>query len=298
MDVVNERTALAMRVSIYSIVVNLALSAGKLLAGLLGHSAAMVSDAVHSASDVFATLIVMAGIRVSAKAEDAEHPYGHDRLECVASILLAVILALTGIGIGYEGWEAIRAERTPAVPTLLPLVAAVVSILVKEGMFWYTRGVAKKINSDAMMADAWHHRSDALSSVGSLVGIAGARMGYPLLDPIASIVIAALILYTAYEVFCEAMNKLVDRSMDPAEEADIRRSVESVAGVAHIDRLTTRMFGARVFVDVEVSADDELPLRESHRIAENIHRQVEQAYPQVKHCMVHINPVSEVEHNF
>jgi len=299
MDLANERTKLAMKVSLYSIIVNLALSAGKLAAGILGHSAAMVSDAVHSASDVFATLIVMAGIHISARAEDDEHPYGHERMECVASILLAVILALTGLGIGYEGLDAIFSRREElAMPTMAPLLAAIVSIVVKEAMFWYTRAIALKINSDAMMADAWHHRSDAMSSIGSLAGIAGARWGYSLLDPVASIIIAGLIVHTAWEIFHEAINKMVDRSVDPVEALAMRRTIEAVPGVAHIDRLTTRLFGARVYVDVEVSADDNLTLKQSHEIAEGIHRAVEKNFARVKHCMVHINPLSEKVHDF
>ena len=168
----------AMKISMVSIVGNILLSLFKALAGIVANSGAMISDAIHSASDVFSTIVVIIGIRLSGKESDKEHPYGHERMECVAAILLATILAATGLFIGWSAVEKITVQDDSAlaVPGILALVAAVVSIAVKEAMFWYTRAGAKKIDSGALMADAWHHRSDALSSIGALVGIAGARM--------------------------------------------------------------------------------------------------------------------------
>ena len=179
------------------------------------------------------------------------------------------------------------------IPTLMPLVASIVSIVAKEGMYWYTRHYAMEIRSDALMADAWHHRSDALSSVGSFVGILGARMGYPLLDPIASILICLMILQAAYEIFSGAIDKMVDRSCTPEEEAAMLAVIVEEAGVDHVDLLRTRLFGNRIFVDVEISAADDLTLIQAHQIAENVHRAIEEHFPDVKHCMVHINPLSE-----
>ena len=258
----------------------------------------MVSDAIHSASDVFATFIVMAGIKISGKASDEDHQYGHERLECVASILLSVILALTGLAIGYAGIEKIMHQDTEsiAIPTFLPLAAAIISIVVKEAMYWYTRHYALMLESDALMADAWHHRSDSLSSVGSFIGILGARMGYPILDPIASVVICLMILQAGYEIFMGAIDKMVDKACSKEEEDAMRAKVAEVPGVNHIDLLRTRQFGSRIFVDVEVSADDNLTLLQSHQIAESIHHSIEKDFPNVKHCMVHINPLSEVSH--
>ncbi len=180
----NDQARTAMRVSAVSIAANVLLSAVKLAAGLLAHSGAMVSDAVHSASDVFSTLVVMAGVKLSAKESDREHPYGHERMECVAAILLSVILLATGLFIGYNGLRKIIGADAAALetPGALALAAALLSIAVKEAMFWYTRHYARQIDSGALMADAWHHRSDALSSVGALLGIGGARLGFPVLD--------------------------------------------------------------------------------------------------------------------
>ena len=294
----NEAERIAMIVSINSIIGNLLLSLGKLVAGFMAQSAAMISDGIHSASDVFGTLIVMAGVKFSNKASDDEHPYGHERIECVAAILLAVILTIIALLIGYSGYEKITGHSGELeVPGQLALWAAVVSILAKEAMFWYTRNAAKKINSGALMAEAWHHRSDAMSSVGAFVGIIGARMGYPVLDPIASLVICVMILYAAYEVFKDSMDKMVDRSCDEETNIALEKLVVRVPGVEHLDSLHTRLFGNRIYVDIELSVKDDLTLLQAHHIAETVHTAIEANFPLVKHCMVHVNPLSEDSHD-
>lgn len=288
---VQKRTA--MRVSSVSVAVNMLLSLFKFGAGIISHSGAMISDAIHSASDVFSTFIVMIGVTVAEKKSDAEHPYGHERMECVASILLAVILFATGIGIGAEGIRKITSGNVGQIeiPGKLALYAAVISIIVKEWMYWYTRAAAKKINSGALMADAWHHRSDALSSVGAFAGIFGARLGFPVLDPLASVVICVFIGKAAWDIFKDAMNKMVDRACDEKTIAEMREVVLERRGVVSLDVIRTRMFGPKAYVDIEIGADENLSLRESHHIAEDVHRSVEKHFPEVKHCMVHVNPV-------
>lgn len=290
-----EKQRLAMHVSTVSIVVNLFLSVGKLLAGILGRSGAMVSDAVHSASDVFSTIIVIIGVRMSGKKSDTNHPYGHERLECVASIILATILMATGIGILLGGlrtifsgsWEQLE------IPGLMALVAAVVSVVVKEWMYWYTRAAAKKLNSGAMMADAWHHRSDSLSSIGAFVGIAGSRMGFLVLDSVASVVISFFIGKAAYEIFMDAVDKMVDKACDKETEQEIKKLALGQPGVLGVDHLQTRLFGARMYVDIEIAADGKQTLYETHEIAERVHDEIETHFQEVKHCMVHVNPAKE-----
>ena len=288
----DKRSDQAMKVSMVSIAVNLLLSLGKLAAGLIAHSGAMVSDAVHSASDIFSTVVVVIGVKLSGKAADREHPFGHERLECVAAIVLAVILLITGLFIGLAGARRVLDSQSEALPMpgLLALVAALVSIAVKEGMFWYTRGYARRLGSSALMADAWHHRSDALSSVGALVGIAGARMGLTVLDPLASVVICAFIAKAAFDIFRDAVNKMVDHSADAATEAAIRACVAGHAEVKRIDLLRTREFGNKLYIDLEIAMDEHLTLAQAHAIAEDVHDDVERAFPQVKHIMIHVNP--------
>ena len=287
-----QQEQIAVRVSTVTILLNTLLSVGKLAAGLLARSGAMVSDAVHSASDVFSTVIVLIGVKISGKASDREHPYGHERMECVAAIVLSVILLVTGLFIGDAGLRKIvsAGESTLPVPGLPALIAAVVSIAVKEGMFWYTRHYAKLLDSGALMADAWHHRSDALSSVGSLVGIVGARLGFPILDPVASLVICVFIGKAAVEIFIDAINKMVDHSCDPETEQAIRDCAAKHVGVRGIDLLMTREFGNRIYIEMEISVDGQLPLVEAHAIAEQIHDDIESAFPKVKHIMIHVNP--------
>lgn len=283
---------IAMEVSRNSIIVNLLLSVGKMAAGVFGSSTAMISDAVHSASDVFSTIIVIIGVKISGRESDENHQYGHERLECVAAILLAVILAITGVGIGYNGVMIIYKGDASAivVPTLLPLVMAVLSIAVKEGMYWYTVIAAKKINSGALKADAWHHRSDALSSVGSFVGILGAKLGFPVLDPIASIVICIFVLKAAFDIFMDAVGKLTDEACDSELVEHMQQCVMGMDGVLAIDDIKTRMFGNKVYVDIEIGCDENIPLYEAHSIAEDVHDRIEEEFSDVKHCMVHVNP--------
>ena len=282
---------IAMKVSIISIIANVVLAAFKLVAGILAHSSAMVSDAIHSASDVFSTFVVMIGIKIASKEPDEEHPYGHERMECVAAIILATILCITGLGIGKNALSNITGNSGEmAVPGVLALIAAIVSIIVKEAMFWYTRHYAKKIDSGALMADAWHHRSDALSSIGAFIGIIFARMGYVMMDSIACLVICVFIVKAAYDIFKDAIDKMVDKSCSLEVEAEIRTIVMSVDGVKGIDSLSTRLFGNKMYVDIEIRADGEKTLNETHEIAEAVHDSIEAQFEKVKHIMVHVNP--------
>lgn len=283
---------IAYKVSLIAIIVNLVLSGFKLFAGIFAKSGAMVSDAIHSASDVFSTFIVMIGIKAANKQADKNHPYGHERIECVAAILLAIVLVATGIGIAVDGVKKIYAgiDGTLATPGMLALVAAVVSIVIKEGMFWYTKHYAKKINSGALMADAWHHRSDALSSIGSLVGVGGAMLGLPVLDPIASLVICVFVVKAAIDIAKDALNKMIDTACDEKVVDQMKQTILSVDGVLGIDDIKTRLFGDKIYIDVEICCDGNLTLYQSHDIAEKVHDILEQTFDNVKHCTVHVNP--------
>lgn len=271
---------------------NVALCAFKLFAGVVGHSIAMISDGIHSLSDVFATLIAYLGVRLSRRKADAMHPYGHERLECVASLALGLILLATGLGIGKVGLDRIIAGdyEALAVPGTIALVAAIVSIVAKEAMFWYVRHYARVLDSSAFMADAWHHRSDAFSSIGALIGIAGAQLGYPVLDAVASVVICVFILKVAFDIIKDAISKMLDTSGGAALERELAEYIASQPQVERIDLLHSRMFGNRVYVDLEIQVDGDQTLREAHEVAEHVHTAVESEFPQVKHIMIHLNP--------
>ena len=250
-------SSLAMRVSYVSILINLVLSVGKFVAGIFGHSSAMISDAIHSASDVFSTIIVIFGVLLSSRSSDEDHQYGHEKQEYIATLFLAFILLFTGLGIGYEGVNSILTGtyREKTMPGLIAMVAAIVSIVTKEGMFWYTIRAANKINSGALRADAWHHRSDALSSIGSFIGIFGARMGYAIMDPLASVVICLMIIHASLSIFHDASDRLVDHACSQEEEENMHALVLSQCGVTGIDSLRTRMFGSKMYVDIDIVAD-------------------------------------------
>lgn len=288
----NDFEKVAMKVSFVSIAANVILSVFKLFAGIVAHSGAMISDAVHSASDVFSTIVVIIGIRISGKKSDKEHPYGHERMECVAAIVLATILAVTGLGIGYSAVGKILSGgyANLEIPGRMALLAAIISIAVKEAMYWYTRFNAKKIDSSALMADAWHHRSDALSSVGALVGIAGARLGFPICDAVASLCICFFIAKAAYDIFKDAVDKMVDKACDEDIENELKNCALAQEGVLGVDLLRTRVFGNKIYVDIEIRADGNESLREAHSIAERVHDSIEGNFAKVKHIMVHVNP--------
>ena len=284
----------ANQVSVITIIVNIVLSVFKLIAGIAAHSSAMISDAIHSASDVFSTIVVMIGVKFSLKKPDKEHPYGHERLECMAAIVLAMVLFITGLGIGADALKTIFDGNYGdiQVPGALALIAAIVSIVTKEAMYWYTRFHAKRIDSGALMADAWHHRSDAFSSVGALIGIGGAMLGFPIMDPLASLVIFVFIVKAAYDIFKDAMGKMVDHSCDEETEKEIYDCVKSNKEVLGIDRLQTRIFGNKIYVDLEILLDGALSLEKAHDIAEEVHDDIEENFPKVKHIMVHVNPIN------
>lgn len=275
-----------------SMIGNGALFIIKMLAGLAAHSGAMVSDAVHSATDVFSDIIVMLGVKLSLKAPDDEHPYGHERFESAAAVVLSVILCITGLFIGYAAVGEIRGKsggelQTPGIPAL---IAATVSIAVKEALFRYTRFYAKRLNSGALMAEAWHHRSDALASLGALVGIWGARKGFAWLDPAASLLICCFILRAAGSIFSDAIRKMIDHACSAEMKNAIADCAVSQPGVKCVKNLRTREFGNKIYVDIEICADRELTLSESSAIAERVHCETEKRFEKIKHITVKVSP--------
>ena len=280
------------KVSVLSMAGNLALAGFKFFAGFVGRSDAMISDAIHSSSDIAGSLIVLIGSVISEKEADEDHPYGHERFESVASILLAFILFLAGVGLIREelikifsgSWQNMHS------PGMIALIAAITSIIVKEGMYWYTAVNARRIHSDSLLAEAWHHRSDALSSIGSLIGIAGARLGFPILDPAAGVLISLFILKAAISIFYNATEKLTDHSCSPQMEQQLYNFIQNDPRVRSIDLLQTREFGRKIYLDLEIGVDREMTLQKAHQIAEELHDRIENAFPDIKHVMIHVNP--------
>lgn len=286
---------LALRAARHSILVNVGLSAFKLVAGVVGHSAAMVSDAVHSMTDMVSTFIAMIGVKLANKQPDKEHPYGHERFESVATLVLAVLVLTVGLGIGWAGVQTIVAGEFAGLPApgLIALVAAAVSIAAKEAVFWYMRAVARKVNSGALMADAWHSRVDGISSVGSFVGILAARLGFAVMDAVAALVIGLFIIKTAISIMRDALGRMTDRAADDATVAQFNEFILAQPHVRGIDLLRTRLFGSRIYIDVDICVDAALTVGAAHDIAQQVHDAIEQQFATVKHCMVHVHPATE-----
>lgn len=286
-----KNSLIAMRVAVLNLVLNTMLAFAKLATGVVLRSAAMLSDGAHSVADALSGVAVVVGIHLSARRNDARHPYGYERMECVAAVILAILVGITGVGIGIAAVEALFAVNDSAAPSnSFAWITALAAILIKEGMFRYTRLAARKTASAALMADAWHQRTDALSSFGGLIGVVGANMGFPTLDPLAGVAIALLILKAAVGIFADAMRKMIDRSCDEALASQLIAHAQTVGGVCEVVELKTRLFGNRVLAEITVRVEAGLSAEEAYAIADAVKTTVESDFDEVKTCSVHIHP--------
>lgn len=283
---------LGVKTSWITVLVNVVLSAFKILAGVIGNSSAMIADGAHTLSDVLTTFVVLLGLKVSSKEADEEHPYGHEKYESVFAKILSILLLLTGIFIGYEAIKVLISGEFRK-PKLIALIAAFLSIVIKEGMYWYTIKVARKIKSISMEADAWHHRSDAFSSIGTFMGILGAQLRFPALDPIAGIIVSFFVIKVGVGLYIKSVKELVDESASYDIVQKIKDIATAVDGVREIKNLKTRVFGNKIYVDIEILVDSHISVKSGHDIAEKVHDKLEIEMTDIKHCMVHIEPFQE-----
>ncbi len=279
----------ANKVEYTTLAANMILSVIKVTVGFLASSAAMIADGIHTVSDVITTVAVIVGMKFSSLPDDEEHPYGHEKIESVVAKMLSLVLMATALFIGYSGIRTILRHQYTR-PGIMAVAAAVLSIAVKEIMYRYTIKAADKLNSAALKADAWHHRSDAFSSVGTLIGIAGARIGFPVLDPLAAIVVCFMIIKVGCSIFIQSFNELIDRAADRETNEKMKNTIRQINGVRKIDMLKTRIHGSKIYVDVEIAVDAQCSVKEGHIIAEEVHDNIEESFSNVKHCMVHVNP--------
>lgn len=284
-----DRFTQGQQVSLQTMVANGFLTAAKLIAGILANSSAMVADAVHSGSDVLTTIGVFFSFRIAKRPADREHPYGHGRAESITAKLLAVILIAVGIWIFASSLERVISKQF-TVPGKLALWAALVSIIVKEWMYWYTIRIAKKINSSALAADAWHHRSDAFSSIASLLGIWGARNGYPVLDPLVGGVVALFIIWVGWKILKESIDELMDTRIDDQVLEKITDCVEGTEGVLALHNLKVRKYGSFYIVDLKIGVDSQASIQEAHGIAKSVKHCILGQVEWVSDVMIHVNP--------
>ena len=277
--------------------VNVLLSVGKLIAGFVGRSGAMIADGIHSASDFATDIVVLLFVRISAKPKDEDHDYGHGKYETLATVVIGVALAAVAIGILVDSAERIaqvlRGESI-ARPSIVALVAAAVSIVAKEALYWYTMLTAKRVDSPALKANAWHHRSDAFSSIGTLIGIGGAYFlseQWRVLDPIAAIVVGALIIKVAYDLVMPGLNELLERSLPKEQEDEIVALVLADKRLSDVHNLKTRRIGAGIAVELHVRGQGNMTVNESHAITRNIEQLLRQQYGDRTQVIIHIEPL-------
>lgn len=279
--------------------VNIALTVFKFVAGILGRSSAMVADAVHSLSDLVTDLIIFLFVRTASKPSDRSHEYGHGKFETLATLMVGCILILVGIGIMVEGvrdcigfFEGETGER----PRMIALIAAVVSIALKEGVFRYTLLRARKINSPILIANAWHHRSDAFSSVATLIGVAGSMfLGEKgmILDPLAAVLVSFYICKSGYEVVKPSIDELLEKSLPPETEKEIRKILKSVEGIEGVHQLKTRKIGNRIAIEAHAEMDGKLSLDEAHHIATKAENRLKKHFGTKTHIGIHMEPTKK-----
>ena len=288
------------RVGLITITLNALLSISKVVSGVFASSSSLISDGIHSLSDILSTIVVMIGAKMAAKDADKEHPFGHERMEYVATLILALLLVFTAAFLGYNAVTSLISyingtkEVTTGITLYIALIFAVVSILTKGWMYIYTKKAAKKIKSEALAADAVHHLTDSISSIASLLGIIGLIIGkgFAIADPIASFIIAFFILKVAIDIGRKAISEVLDTSASEEFNNNIKKEIESFPEVKKINSLKTRLFANKIYVEVEIAVDDNLTVKEGHDIALKVHDSLEEKYEEIKHCMVHVDPAS------
>lgn len=293
----SERNKRIYKVTVIGSVVNLLLIIFKFAAGILGRSSAMIADAVHSLSDFVTDVIVIAFVKISGRPNDKDHEYGHGKYETLAALLIGVILLLVGFGIAYNGVTAIISviggEELPA-PGMIALIGALVSILLKEGLYQYTAIEGRRLKSDAVIANAWHHRSDALSSVASAIGIGGAILlgdKWTILDPVAGVLVSIFIMITAVQLIKPSLDELMERSLPESTELEIRNIVEGFNGVYNFHNLYTRKIGGYYAIEFAICMNAEVSVKDAHETISTIEEKLRERFGNRTHIMIHVEPL-------
>ena len=286
------------KVTIQSILWNIFLTIIKIFAGIFGKSSAMISDGLHSASDIISSVGVLIGNKIAKTPNDKEHNYGHEKAETLVSFLLSILLIIVSLKIGWGALQSLFNLDSVQVPTLLPLIVSIISIGIKEYQYRITIRIANRINSPSLKADAWHHRSDALSSIAAFIGIGGAMLGFKALDPIASIVVALFVSKVGFDILKDSTNELMDYSIDDEQEEQIRKIAEKIDGVINLGELRTRKHGAMAYVDLTICVNKDLTVLEGHELAHKIEKYIINEMKFVKGITVHVEPCINCPGNY
>ena len=293
----DKRTKQIYRVTILGMFVNMVLFIFKLVAGIFGRSGAMIADAVHSASDFATDIVVLAFVQISAKPRDDDHKWGHGKYETLASLIIGVALFAVGIEILVDSAEkivAVAAGKELPRPGVIAIIAAAMSIVVKEALYHYTMRVGKRLDSPSVVANAWHHRSDALSSIGALLGIGAAYFlgeKWRIADPIAAIVVAALIVKVAYDLCRTALAELLEKSLPKDVEDDILSIIAATPNVHKPHNLRTRRIGSDIAIEVHIRVDGSMTVTDSHEISREIEMALRNRFGERTAVAIHIEPL-------
>ena len=278
------------KVTLISILLNVVLTILKILAGLLGNSTAIISDGLHSASDIITSIGILIGNKISRKPRDEEHQYGHEKAESLVSFILSSVLIIVAIKIGYDGVKELFNINNILVPNALPLIVAIISIGIKEYQYQITIRVAKKINSSSLKADAWHHRSDALSSIAAFIGIGGAMLGFKILDPIASIIVAIVVVKVGVDILKSSCDELMDSSISKQDISEIEALVSKSDNIYGIKDFKSRKYGSVAYVDMSILIDNDKTLEEAHDIADELEKSIISNLNYIKEINIHTEP--------
>ena len=281
------------KVTLIGSIIDLALGVVKIIVGWLANSQALIADGIHSFSDLFTDFFVLYAAKHSQKEADEEHPYGHGRIETLATVGLGVTLTLIACGIAYDALRRLNTPETLAEPGVLALIIAIISILSKEWVYHYTVAAARRLRSDMLMANAWHSRSDAISSIVVMLGIAGAMYGYPYLDAVAAVAVAVMIAKIGINLVRSSSQELIDRALDKDEINTIRAHIFDVKGVRSIHMLRSRKSAGDAFVDVHIQVDPRVSVSEGHQIGDTVRRKLLDAVDVVSDVTVHIDPEND-----
>jgi cation diffusion facilitator family transporter len=299
----NKRSELAQRVTWIGFFANLILSLAKLAAGILGNSAAMVADAVHSFSDFITDIVVIVFVRVAGKESDEDHKYGHGKFETFATLLISIALLFVGLGICYNGLIRIKQSFSGQIieaPSLIALIAALVSIISKELLYRYTANAGKSIDNQAVIANAWHHRSDAFSSIGTMLGIGGAMFlggKWTILDPLAGVVVSLFIVKVAFQLGLPSVKELLEAALPEETEKEIINIIHLTPGVKDSHRLKTRKIGNIYAIDIHIQLDRDISFIESHDIATQVERNIRNRFGIQTHINIHTEPLKMLPQN-
>lgn len=297
MKALSKRAKQAMFATTLGIIVNVILTVLKLFGGIVGNSRALIADAVHSASDVISSFVVLFGVRAANKPPDDDHPYGHGKYETVAALIVAILLIVIGVEILVSSAQMLFSEESPQFPKVIALYIIIFAILIKEAMYQYKIRLGRKIKSDALIADAWHHRSDSISSIVALVGVGIAMIGghydIPYLhffDVVAGALIAAIIMYVGFKLAKDSVRLSAELILDKEESLKFHETVEAIDGVLQIDALYARTHGSYVIIDMKIGVRKDLTVEEGHNIAEFVRSELMRKYEEVSEVFVHVNP--------